>query len=351
MRSSYRDVSGVFVLVGCLAVGVGCSGGSSTSADGAAGSGMAGKGVLGGGGGASVTSGSAGATSDGGTDVAPENHMIQCGQTVDGGAVAFCDNRTQVCCRNSGLDTVAQADGGAGWAFNCAAIGTCAEDVSQSCNSAANCPAGQLCGTDTTWQADAGVQQVYKCVSPGTPVRDESGDPYPTATATALTTQLCASGAECQSSDCQLQPSSSDPLGYLGACEPGGSGRVLCGGNDCPATAGVCCFNSSASSPYFCAFSFIGNPTTLCSNASGVTFTVTSSSSIYECDSAADCALGSFCCQQPFTGINFSGSHFGCGNATTCSNQAERLCGQDAECGSGYHCVADPQGPGHCRAD
>jgi hypothetical protein len=97
--------------------------------------------------------------------------------------------------------------------------------------------------------------------------------------------------------------------------------------------------------------SFTGSPVTSCSNASAATFAVTSSSSIYACDSAADCEFGSFCCQQPSVGISFSGSYFACGGATTCSNQAERLCGQDAECGSGYHCVADPQGPGHCHTD
>jgi hypothetical protein len=350
MRSSCRDVGGVLVLVGIFAVAVGCSGGSSTPTDGAAGSGMAGQGVLGGRSGSGGKGGSgAGGTSDGGADVAPESHMVQCGQTADGGAIITCDNRTQVCCRNSRNDTAAQADGGAGWAFGCAAIGTCAKDVSQGCNSAANCPAPQICATVTSWQADAGVQQVYGCMPPATAALDESGDPYPNA---ALISQLCASNAECPSSLCQLEALSSDPLGYLGACLVG-SGHVLCGGSDCPSAAPTCCFNSALSTPYFCAISFTGDPITSCVAPSTSTFTVTSSSSIYDCDSAADCGPGSFCCQQPFTGVSFSGSYFVCGTATTCSNQAERLCGHDAECGSGYHCAADPQsqGPGHCRAN
>lgn len=349
MLSNCRDVGGVLVLVGVFAGGVGCSSGSSTPADGAAGSGTAGEGVLGGRSGAGGKGGNAGGTSDGGADSAPTNLMVQCGQTADGGAVITCDNRTQVCCRNSRYDTVAQVDGGAGWAFGCAAIGTCAEDVSQACNSATNCPPPQICGTATNWEAHAGVQQVYGCIPPAAAVLDESGDPYPTD---GLTSQLCASNAECPSSYCQLETSSSDPLGYLGACLVGG-GHVLCGGSDCPSAAPTCCFNSSASSPYFCAFSFGGNPITSCVNPSGQAFTVTSSSSIYGCDSAADCGPGSFCCQQPFTGVSYSGSYFSCGTATTCANQTQRLCGHDAECGSGYHCAGDlqSQGPGHCRAN
>jgi hypothetical protein len=348
MRSNRCDGGGVLVLIGIFAVGVGCSGGSSTPADGAAGSGTAGAGVPGGRSGSGGQGGSAGSTSDGGLNVAPETHLIQCGQTADGGAVTTCDNRTQVCCRNSRSDTVAQADGGAGWAFGCAAIGTCADDVSQECNSAANCPAPQICATETSWQADAGVQQVYRCMPPATAALDESGDPYPNP---ALTSQLCATNAECPSSHCELAASSSDPLGYLGVCLTGG--HVLCAGRQCPSTAPTCCFNDAASTSYFCAISFIGNPVTECSAPSTSTFTVTSSSSIYNCDSAADCGVGSFCCQQPFTGSTFSGAYFACGTASTCSNQAERLCGQDAECGSGYHCVADPQsqGPGHCSAN
>jgi len=349
MRSNRSDVSQVLVLVGIFAVGVGCSGGSSTPTDGAAGSGMAGRGALGGGSGSGGKGGTTGGTLDGGADVAAENHLVQCGQTADGGAVATCDNRTQVCCRNSRFDTVAQADGGAGWAFGCAAIGTCTEDVSQSCNSAANCPTPPICATETSWQAEAAVQQVYKCMPRPTPVLDESGDPYPD---TALTSQLCASNAECPSSYCEHEAASSDPLSYLGVCLVG-AGHVLCGGSDCPSAAPSCCFNSSASTPYFCAISFIGDPITSCSAPSLATFTVTSSSSIYNCDSAADCDPGSFCCEQPEPGVSFSGSYYSCGTATTCSNQAARLCGQDAECGSGYHCVADPQsqGPGHCRAN
>lgn len=349
MLSNHRAVGGIVALVGILAVDVGCSGGSSTPTDGGAGSGMAGKGTLGGRSGSGGTGDGAEGTLDGGVDAASENHMIECGQTADGGAVITCDNRTQVCCRNDGNDTVALADGGAGWAFSCAAIGTCAEDVSQSCNSAANCPAPEICGSVTSWRTDAGVQQVYKCMPPAAVVLDESGDPYPNA---ALTAQLCVSNAECPSSYCHLEAVSSDPLGYLGVCLVG-SGHVLCGGSQCPSAAPICCFNSSASTPYFCAISFFGDPIASCSAPSSSTFAVTSSSSIYDCDSAADCVPGSFCCEQTLPGVSFSGSDFACGTPTTCSKPTERLCGDNAECGSGYHCIADPQsqGPGHCSAN
>lgn len=140
-------------------------------------------------------------TRDAGVDADLVNHLIQCGSAGDAGPAPYCDNRTQVCCRNS--QATAESDGGS-WGFRCAQTGACTEDVAQSCNSAANCASGQVCVLGA--HPDGGPTP-FLCV-PG-PV-----DPTQTEQACVITAE-CAPGTACS----MLHGvQGGTPLDYLGGC-------------------------------------------------------------------------------------------------------------------------------------